>query len=85
MGAWGFQAFENDDALDWLEELEAGGVEAVRHGLNAVVDGYIDAPDGSVAVAAAEITAAAQGNPHGDLPEDVATWVTAHGAELACR
>lgn len=25
MGAWGFQAFENDDALDWLEELEAGG------------------------------------------------------------
>lgn len=46
---------------------------------------YIDAPDGTVAVAAAEITAAAQGNPHRDLPEDDATWVTAHGAELACR
>ncbi|MFJ5695976.1 DUF4259 domain-containing protein [Arthrobacter sp. NPDC093125] len=45
MGAWGFQAFENDDALDWLEELEAGGAEVVRHGLNAVTDGYIEAPE----------------------------------------
>lgn len=27
MGAWGFQAFENDDALDWVEDLEAGGAE----------------------------------------------------------
>jgi hypothetical protein len=82
MGAWGFQAFENDDALDWLEELEAGGAEAVRQSLNAVADGYIEVPDGTVAVAAAEITAAAQGSPHGDLPEDVVTWVAAHGAEL---
>lgn len=85
MGAWGFQAFENDDALDWLVELEAGGAEVVRQGLNAVADGYINAPDGSVAVAAAEITAAAQGTPHGDLPEDVAAWVTAHGAELTAE
>ncbi|QOT19438.1 DUF4259 domain-containing protein [Paenarthrobacter sp. YJN-5] len=85
MGAWGFQAFENDDALDWLEDLEAGGSDIVRQSLNAVADGYIEAPDGSVAVAAAEITAAAQGNPHGDFPEDVATWVTAHGAELTAE
>jgi hypothetical protein len=82
MGAWGFQAFENDDALDWLGELESGGVEAVRQGLTAAGDGYIEAPDGSVAIAAAEITAAAQGSPPGDLPEEAATWVTAHGDEL---
>lgn len=82
MGAWGFQAFENDDALDWLIELEAGGATAVREGLTVAGDGYLEAPDGSVAVAAAEITAAAQGSPPGDLPEDVATWVSAHGAEL---
>lgn len=85
MGAWGFQAFENDDALDWLEELEAGGAEVVRQGLDTVADGYIEAPDGSVAVAAAEITAAAQGNPNGDLPENVTVWVTAHGAELTAE
>ncbi|MDO5863485.1 MULTISPECIES: DUF4259 domain-containing protein [Paenarthrobacter] len=82
MGAWGFQAFENDDAMDWLQDLEDGGAEVVRHGLNQVTDGYIEAPDGSVAVAAAEITAAAQGSPHGDLPENVVTWVRVHGAEL---
>lgn len=34
---------------------------------------------GSVAVAAADITAAGQGNPAGDLPENVADWVTATG------
>lgn len=85
MGAWGFQAFENDDALDWLEELEAGGAEAVRQALTATGDGYIEAPDGSAAVAAAEITAAAQGNPPGDLPEDVTTWVTAHGSGLTAE
>ena len=85
MGAWGVQAFQNDDALDWLEELEAGGAEVVRQGLTAVTNGHIDAPDGTIAVAAAEVTAAAQGNPHGDLPEEVATWVTAHGYEFTAE
>lgn len=23
MGTWGYLPFENDDAMDWLEELEA--------------------------------------------------------------
>jgi hypothetical protein len=85
MGAWGFQAFENDEALDWLYDLESGGVEVVRQGLTAASDGYIEAPDGSIAVAAAEITAAAQGSPPGDLPENAATWVTAHGAGLTAE
>lgn len=82
MGAWGFLPFENDDALDWLDELEAGGAEVVRGALANAGTGYAEAPDGSVAIAAAAITSASQGNPPGDLPEDVASWVTAHGAEL---
>ncbi len=45
-------------------------------------DGYVEAPEGSVAIAAADITAACQGNPSGDLPENVVDWLTAHGAEL---
>lgn len=86
MGAWGFQAFENDDAMDWLMELEAGGAEAVREGLRAgTAGGYIDAPEGSVAIAAAEITAAAQGRPAGDLPDNATTWVSAHGAALGAE
>jgi hypothetical protein len=46
---------------------------------------YVAAPDGSVAIAAAEITSASQGNSPGDLPENVASWVTAHGRELGAE
>ena len=82
MGAWGYLPFENDDALDWLDELEGGGADVIRGALAKAGNGYVDAPEGSIAVAAADITAACQGNPSGDLPENVADWVTAHGAEI---
>jgi hypothetical protein len=36
-------------------------------------------------VAAADIIAACQGSASGDLPENVADWVTAHGAELTAE
>ncbi|MDQ0869539.1 hypothetical protein QFZ70_002012 [Arthrobacter sp. V1I9] len=85
MGAWGYLPFENDDALDWLDALEAGGAEAIRGALAAPGNGYIEAPEGSIAIAAADITAACQGNLSGDLPENVADWVTAHGAELTAE
>jgi hypothetical protein len=85
MGAWGFLPFENDDALDWLHELEEGGADVVRGAQEKTHAGYVAAPDGSVAIAAAEITSASQGNPPGDLPENVASWVTAHGRELGAE
>ncbi|MEW1811224.1 DUF4259 domain-containing protein [Pseudarthrobacter phenanthrenivorans] len=82
MGAWGYLPFENDDALDWLDELEAGGADVIRKALSKVSDRYVEAPEGAVAVAAAEVASASQGNPLGELPENVADWVTAHGAEI---
>ena len=85
MGAWGYLPFENDDALDWLDELEAGGLEVVRGALAKPGNGYAEAPEGSVAIAAADITAACQGSSSGDLPENVADWVTAHGAGLTAE
>lgn len=85
MGAWGYLPFENDDALNWLDELEAGGAEVVRGALTKTGNGYVDAPEGSIAIAAADITAACHGNPSGDLPENVADWVTSHGAELTAE
>ena len=33
MGAWGHGSFENDDAMDWLQEFEDGPVGAHRPGL----------------------------------------------------
>ena len=82
MGAWGYLPFENDDALDWLEDLEAGGADVVRKALAKAADRYVQAPEGAIALAAAEVAAASQGNPLGDLPENVTDWVTAHGFEI---
>ncbi|WP_268760614.1 DUF4259 domain-containing protein [Arthrobacter sp. Soil764] len=38
IGAWGYLPFENDDALDWLDELEAGEAEVVRKHHKPVVE-----------------------------------------------
>jgi Domain of unknown function (DUF4259) len=34
MGAWGYSAFENDDALDWLADLEASD------SIKILIDGF---------------------------------------------
>jgi hypothetical protein len=81
MGGRGYLPFENDDALEWLDELQTGGAEIVRGALAKVDDGYVEAPEGSIAIAAADITAASQGNASGDLPETSPTG-TVHGAEF---
>lgn len=79
MGAWGAKAFENDSALDWLAELEAGGVEALRATLAAVAEAeaeeWIDVDDGSSAIAAAELVAAALGLGAERLPAEATGWL----------
>ncbi|WP_458782273.1 hypothetical protein [Arthrobacter sp. D3-16] len=51
--------------------------DVVRKALAKVDGGYVDAPEGSIAVAAADVTAACQGNPSGHLPENVAGGIRA--------
>ena len=66
MGAWGFGSFENDDASDFLAEAtESGDLSLVREALDNVLTSteYVEAPDVSVAIVAAEIIAAALGRP----------------------
>jgi hypothetical protein len=79
MGAWGAGSFENDDAMDWVSELAAGAGDAVlREALVPVASSdqrYLEAPDCSVAIAAAEAVAAARGNPSESLPKEIAEWV----------
>ena len=82
MGAWGFLPFENDDAMEWLDELEDGGAEVVRAALQVAEADYLEAPDGSTAVAAAEIISTSQGNPPGEVPENVTSWLATYGSEL---
>ncbi|MGH8016845.1 MAG: DUF4259 domain-containing protein [Opitutaceae bacterium] len=73
MGAWGLDSFENDDALDWVQnELEPLGEEAIDSAISAVlVEGYLDAPECSSAVAACEVLAVWQGRPSNGIPADI--------------
>lgn len=84
MGAWGTGTFDNDDAADWLDELDASEDETVLQ--QAVLDvpetahGYLEAREGARILCAAEIIAALRGRPSGNLPEIANQWVEEHGA-----
>ncbi|HET7461472.1 MAG TPA: DUF4259 domain-containing protein [Longimicrobium sp.] len=80
MGAWGTGVFDNDDALDWFDELERRGTEAIRVALQSLpgADDYIEGPQASQALAAAEIVAAARARPAADLPGEATDWVQAN-------
>jgi hypothetical protein len=77
-GAWGFRTFENDDALDWLSELKStSGTQLLEAAVRQVDTKarYVDAPTCSVALAAAEVIAAANGHPAQKLPPEVTAWI----------
>src|SRR4051812_49117326 len=74
-GAWGYESFANDDALDWVENsLMPGGQRAVEKTIAGVAKGkgYLQAPEGCFAIAACEVLAAAQGRASPNLPKDIA-------------
>lgn len=79
MGAWGHGNFENDDALDWLAELQPDdGDEAFAEVFDMVIeqkDDYIEAPEAAMALAAAEVLAALLGRPPKTLPDEVTAWL----------
>jgi len=89
-GAWDTGAFDNDDALDWVWELaESSDLSVVKGALQYAIGetDYLEAPDASMAIAAAEVVAALRGNPATGLPPEVSDWVQQHqfevGADLA--
>lgn len=71
MGAWGSGSFDNDDALDWVNDLEGSkGTAVIEFALQAVLDesDYLEAPECSAALCAAEVVAALKGAPGQGLP-----------------
>jgi len=81
VGAWGAGPFDNDDALDWLREFEAEGIQAAGAAIADVLalEGeYLEAPSASRAIAAAEAVAAASGRPAARLPSELARWLENH-------
>lgn len=76
-GAWGIGQFDNDEALDLSSNwAESGSVTDIKKALAAVQkSAYIEAPEAITALVAAEVVAAAMGQPSADLPEDLDAWI----------
>ncbi len=82
MGEHGVGSFENPDAEAWVAELvESDGADLVETAIDAVAEGSPDDPIGAsdavIAIAAAEVVAAARGKPRKDIPEAVRSWTKA--------
>ncbi|MGB5214845.1 MAG: DUF4259 domain-containing protein [Anderseniella sp.] len=84
MGAWGSGSFENDDAADWVYQFDDSGVAAVETTLRKVYeltdDDYLEAPEASEAVAAAEIVAAMRDSDLSQLSDDARKALAKHQA-----
>ena len=83
MGAWGPGNLDNDSALDWVERFREKGADAGTEAFNAAgTDDYLDADEGSEALAAAEIVAAAFEKPSPAAGSDLIDLVTQHAAAI---
>jgi len=84
MGAWGTGIFENDNALDWLYDLEERGADQLRATLfktaNYPGHEYLDATDATEAVAAAAVVAGSLAVTQREaLPENATAWLDSSG------
>lgn len=82
MGAWGVKIFENDDALDWVSELEKAEdsslIEETLRVASERGEAYLEAPEACMALAAAEVVATLHNASTPDLPNEVKQWVSQH-------
>jgi len=81
MGTWGMGTLENDDAADWLDELQSSNDGAVLQSTleeHTTTEGYLEAPEGVHILCAGEIIAALLGQPAPDLPAGAGDWVQEH-------
>jgi citrate synthase len=77
MGGWGAGSFENDHAQKFLVELGTNEPEDLKVILAQAADheGYLEAPESSVAIVTAEVVAAAKGNPASSVPAGISEWI----------
>ena len=70
----GTGTFDDDDAMDWLDSFESEGPSAIESALTTVTElgreDYLEAPEASHALAAAELVAAALGGEDDRLPDN---------------
>jgi hypothetical protein len=74
MGAWHFENFDNDAAMDWIYDFSMNPTETFLADTFKLVNtntDYIESDDGASALAAAEVVAAIKGNKTNAWPEDI--------------
>ena len=76
MSRWGVGSFENDDAASWLAKLGPITRDDLTKIFLHAADNpdYLEAPDASVTVAAAEVIAAVNGSPAAGVSREIAEW-----------
>jgi hypothetical protein len=87
MGAWSTSNFDNDDALDWLDDLcESDDDSAIKAALVTVAqwpeNEFLESIDCCIALVAAEIVAAALGHPAPDVPEEAEEWLDRNSPDV---
>lgn len=87
MGAWGIEPFENDEVLDWWEELNPPDLGALLDDLDRETGGLKASAtwEWEMLIAAADIVATALGELDGGLPEETRTLWEARTVRLAER
>src|SRR5208337_4395785 len=77
MPGWGTGSFENEDAQNFLAALHLKTPDDLKQILAHAADeiDYLEASQSGVAIAAAEVVAAAKGAPPQTVPRQVAEWV----------
>jgi len=82
MGAWGHGPFDNDSAQDWLGELTAAGPSRVGSAVQAIASSApgatLSVDTCSIALAAAELVAAARDGRTAWLDDASAGWIATH-------
>ena len=85
MGAWGYQNFENDSAMDFVGDFkESPTIDVIKEALSLVIEAgteeeYIEADEASAALIAAEIVAVVLGQAAPDAPEELSALVQKAG------
>jgi uncharacterized protein YbjT (DUF2867 family) len=76
MAGWGTGSFENEDAQSWLSQLSLIAVDDIQPLLARAADSpdYLEAPEASVVIVAAEAFAALRGKPSAVAPKEITDW-----------
>jgi hypothetical protein len=75
MSAWGIKAFQNDYALEFLNEIEGrNDLSAVEEAIS-FSDNYIDADAASHALVGCEIIILLHNIDRNDIPDSLSAWI----------